>query len=40
VETVADTLEWLQRTGAEPANGWGLSAERETELLAAWRARS
>jgi 2'-hydroxyisoflavone reductase len=40
VETVADTLEWLQGTGAEPANGWGLSPEREAELLAAWHARS
>jgi 2'-hydroxyisoflavone reductase len=39
-ETVADTLEWLQRTGAEPASGWGLSPQREADLLAAWHARS
>jgi 2'-hydroxyisoflavone reductase len=39
-ETVADTLEWLQRTGAEPPSGWGLSPEREAELLAAWHTRS
>jgi 2'-hydroxyisoflavone reductase len=39
-ETVADTLEWLQRTEADPPGGWGLTPEREAELLAAWRARS
>jgi 2'-hydroxyisoflavone reductase len=38
-ETVADTLEWLQRSGAEPASGWGLAPEREAELLAAWHSR-
>jgi 2'-hydroxyisoflavone reductase len=39
-ETVADTLEWLQRTQVQSSSGWGLSAEREAELLAAWHARS
>jgi 2'-hydroxyisoflavone reductase len=38
-ETVADTLDWLRRTGAEPPSGWGLSPDREAELLAAWHAR-
>jgi 2'-hydroxyisoflavone reductase len=38
-ETATDTLDWLRRTGAEPPSGWGLSPEREAELLAAWHAR-
>src|SRR4051794_2602947 len=38
-ETVRDTLAWLESSGAEPTGGWGLSAEREAELLAAWRDR-
>lgn len=36
-ETVADTLAWIRDSGAEPPDGMGLSAERETELLHAGR---
>jgi 2'-hydroxyisoflavone reductase len=39
-ETVADTLAWIGSSGAAPPAGWGLPAEREGELLAAWRART
>src|SRR3954452_3474271 len=38
-ETVRDTLAWLESSGAEPANSWGLAPEREAELLAAWATR-
>jgi 2'-hydroxyisoflavone reductase len=38
-DTVRDTLAWLESTGAQPANGWGLAPEREAELLAAWATR-
>jgi 2'-hydroxyisoflavone reductase len=39
-ETIADTLAWIESSGAEPPAGWGLPAEREGELLAAWDART
>lgn len=38
-ETVADTLAWIELTGAEPAPGAGLPRDLEAELLAAWRDR-
>jgi nucleoside-diphosphate-sugar epimerase len=38
-ETVADTLAWMKDENPAPAPGWGLSAEREAELLALWDAR-
>jgi 2'-hydroxyisoflavone reductase len=38
-ETVRDTLAWLESSGAEPTNGWGLAPDREAELLKAWRSR-
>jgi 2'-hydroxyisoflavone reductase len=36
-ETIVDTLAWIESSGAEPAAGAGLSAEREAELLEAGR---
>lgn len=33
-ETVADTWEWMQAADVPLADGWGISAEREAELLA------
>ncbi len=38
-ETITDTLAWVQESMAEPPSGWGISADREAELLAAWHAR-
>jgi 2'-hydroxyisoflavone reductase len=35
-ETAADTWEWIQRTGAPLVEGWGISSEREAELLHLW----
>jgi nucleoside-diphosphate-sugar epimerase len=37
-DTVADTLDWMRRIDAELPDSWGLSAEREAELLTEWRA--
>jgi nucleoside-diphosphate-sugar epimerase len=37
-DTAADTLTWMRRTDAPLVEGWGLPAEREAELLAAWAA--
>ena len=37
-ETVADTWAWIQETNPPLADGWGITPEREAELLAAWRA--
>ena len=36
-ETIADTLAWIESSGAEPPPGAGLPAEREAELLEAGR---
>lgn len=38
-DTVRDTLDWINGSDAGPMEGWGMSDEREAELLAAWRAR-
>ncbi len=38
-ETVTDTWEWIQRDQPEPVGGWGISAEHESQLLAAWASR-
>jgi 2'-hydroxyisoflavone reductase len=38
-ETIADTLTWIESSGAQATAGAGLPAERETELLARWRSR-
>jgi 2'-hydroxyisoflavone reductase len=35
VETIADTLAWIQAEHPPEVEGWGISAEREAELLAA-----
>jgi 2'-hydroxyisoflavone reductase len=35
-DTSADTWDWMKRADAPLVDGWGLSAEREAELLAAW----
>ena len=37
--TVSDTWDWIKRTQPPMAPGWGLSTEREAELLASWSAR-
>ncbi|MGH3507172.1 MAG: NAD-dependent epimerase/dehydratase family protein [Nocardioidaceae bacterium] len=37
VETVADTLTWIQSEQPPEVEGWGISAEHEAELLTAWR---
>ena len=39
-ETIAATLAWEQELGLDRDRGAGLSATREAELLATWRARS
>ncbi len=39
-QTVTDTWEWIKHDQPEPVAGWGISAEREAELLAAWATRS
>jgi len=36
-QTVSDTWDWIKKEQPELVAGWGISAERETELLAAWR---
>jgi 2'-hydroxyisoflavone reductase len=36
-ETISDTLAWIRSSGATPPDGWGISEEREAELLAAGR---
>jgi 2'-hydroxyisoflavone reductase len=38
VETVADTLAWIQAEQPPEVEGWGISAEHEADLLARWRA--
>jgi 2'-hydroxyisoflavone reductase len=38
-ETVADTWAWMKDADPAPVAGWGLSPEREAELLALWDAR-
>jgi hypothetical protein len=35
-DTIADTWAWMQQAQPEPAPGWGMSADREAELLAEW----
>jgi 2'-hydroxyisoflavone reductase len=40
VETVADTLTWIQAEQPPEVEGWGVSAEREAQLLAAAREAS
>jgi 2'-hydroxyisoflavone reductase len=39
-ESSSDTLRWIEATDAPPVDGWGLTPEREAELLARWRTRS
>lgn len=39
VETAADTLTWIQSEQPPEVAGWGISAEREAELLSAWHDR-
>ncbi len=39
-ETIADTWKWIQDEQPPLVPGWGISEEREAELLAAWAARS
>ncbi|MBA2559770.1 MAG: NAD-dependent epimerase/dehydratase family protein, partial [Propionibacteriales bacterium] len=36
-ETIADTWDWITAKQPAPVPGWGISAEREAELLSAWR---
>jgi len=36
-ETVRDTLEWAKKLPADHVWRAGLTAERETEVLAAWK---
>jgi 2'-hydroxyisoflavone reductase len=38
-ETIADTWEWMKEEQPPPAPGWGISAEREGELLELWSQR-
>jgi 2'-hydroxyisoflavone reductase len=38
-ETVADTLAWIESEEPPPVDGWGLTPEREAELLSAWHSR-
>lgn len=35
-ETISDTWEWIKKDQPELVAGWGISAEREAELLAGW----
>ncbi len=37
-DTVRDTLGWLRAEQPPPREGWGVSPEREAELLSLWRA--
>jgi 2'-hydroxyisoflavone reductase len=39
-ETVADTWEWMKEEEPASVPGWGLSADREAELLDLWSRRS
>lgn len=39
VQTVADTWDWVQRAQPPMVQGWGVSADREQELLTMWHAR-
>ncbi len=39
-QTVSDTWEWIKRDQPELVAGWGISAEREAELLSGWRLAS
>jgi nucleoside-diphosphate-sugar epimerase len=36
-ETISDTWDWIMAEQPGPVPGWGISAEREEQLLAAWR---
>ncbi len=38
-ETISDTWDWIKKDQPELVAGWGISTEREAELLAAWAAR-
>ncbi len=38
-QTVADTWEWISTEQPPPVTGWGISTEREQELLNRWRGR-
>lgn len=38
-QTISDTWDWIKHDQPEPVAGWGISAEREAELLAAWATR-
>jgi 2'-hydroxyisoflavone reductase len=39
-ETVADTWEWIRDEQPPMVPGWGISEERETDLLSAWSAKT
>ena len=39
VETIEDTLTWIRGEQPPEVEGWGITAEREAQLLADWRAR-
>ncbi len=36
-QTISDTWDWIKDAQPELVAGWGISADREAELLAAWR---
>ncbi len=38
-ETISDTWDWIKEEQPPLVDGWGVSEEREAELLAAWAAR-
>jgi 2'-hydroxyisoflavone reductase len=38
-QTVADTWDWIQQAQPPMVQGWGVSADREQELLTMWHAR-
>ncbi len=38
-QTITDTWDWIQEAQPPLVQGWGISAEREAELLSSWRAR-
>jgi 2'-hydroxyisoflavone reductase len=39
-ETIADTWDWMKQEQPSPAPGWGLSGDREAELLDLWSRRA
>ncbi|HET7173353.1 MAG TPA: NAD-dependent epimerase/dehydratase family protein [Nocardioidaceae bacterium] len=38
-DTVRDTLDWIRAEDPPMVDGWGITAEREADLLAAWQRR-